>query len=327
MMDTPSSDARRLTAIVLNYRTPDLTIACVQSLLRSRGVDLDVLVVDNCSGDDSVARLREHCAGEPRVTILARDRNDGYAGGNNAGIVAVRQRGARYTLILNSDTVVDPDCVQRLVDDAERDPSIALVTPRIFFGDPPDRVWFGGGRFSLWTGRPVHVGYRGLAAASWSDARDLPFAPGCALLVRIAALGEVPLFDASLFSYIEDLDLSLRLRREGWRLRYVPDALVWHFEGTSHRRAGGQALRFYLNTRNLLRVAARYARWYHWVTLAPLLAVDVIGRYCMVAVRDRDPAVFAAVVRGVWHSVAGGKHPIEIPPSTNAVSVSRLSET
>lgn len=322
-----TTDSGRLIAIVLNYRTVDLTIACVESLLRSENVALDVLVIDNHSGDESVPRLKQRFSSEPRVTVLGRDRNDGYAGGNNAGVAIARRQGARYALVLNSDTEVDPQCVKRLVDDADGDPRIALATPRIFFGSPADRIWFGGGRFSLWSGRPVHVGYRGPASAAWSEPRDLPFAPGCALLVRLAALGERPLFDASLFSYIEDLDLSLRLRREGWRLRYVPSSLVWHFEGASHRRAGGQALRFYLNTRNLLRVVARHARWYHWITLGPALTVDVIGRYCMVAIRDRDMSVFAAVLRGAWHAVAGGRHPIEISSTASAVPVTRLSET
>src|SRR5206468_12223437 len=138
----------------------------------------------------------------------------------------------------------------------------------------PEQLWFGGGRFSLWRGRPMHVGFRKPPDQGWQEARDLAYAPGCALLVRLDAVSGA-LFDTSLFSYAEDVDLSIRVIRGGHRIRYVPDAVVWHFEGASHLRAGGRALRFYLNTRNLLRVAARHARWYHWVTLGPMLLVDV----------------------------------------------------
>src|SRR5262249_9034321 len=140
---------------------------------------------------------------------------------------------------------------------------------------------------------------------------DIPFASGCALLVDLSVLDGNPVFDESLFSYAEDLDLSLRVREMGRRIRYVPAAVVRHFEGASHRKAGGQALRFYLNTRNVLRVVARHARWYHWITLGPMLAVDVVGRFCAVAVRDRDPSAFRAVLRGAWHAMSGGRHPIE----------------
>lgn len=301
-----------VAVIIVNYGTPRLTIACVESVLHSTGVDPRIIIIDNASGDDSVAQFHATFGALPNVTVVARTVNDGYTGGNNAGMSLARQMGAHYAFILNSDTVVDPDCLRLLLDEAERDPHIALVSPRIFFGDTPDQIWFAGSRFSFWHGRPVHVGFRRGASAGWTEPRDLPFVTGCALLVELGALtdGE-PLFDASLFAYAEDLDLSLRVRQAGRRIRFVPAARVLHFEGGSHKRAGGQAFRFYLATRNLLRVVARYARWYHWPTLAPMLSVDAIGRFCAVAVRDRDAGAFVAVLRGALHAVTGGRSPIE----------------
>ena len=300
----------QVVAIVVNYRTPDLTIGCVESLAKSRGVALHVVVVDNASGDKSAEHIRERFAADRSVTVLERASNDGYAGGNNAGVTVARELGASFAFVLNSDTTVDPDCVRRLLEEMNRDARIALATPRIFFEEPAGHLWFGGSRFSLWHGRPIHVGFRAPAAEGWSEPRDLAFASGCALLVRLDAF-RGDLFDASLFSYAEDLDLSLRATHERWRIRYVPDATVRHLEGASHRRAGGQALRFYLTTRNLLRVNGRHARWYHWLTLAPMLAVDVVGRFAAVTLRDRDFPAFAAVFRGALHAVTGGRHPIE----------------
>ncbi len=289
--------AMSVAVIIVNYRTPALTMQCVDSVLASSGAEPWVIVVDNASGDESVEQLQARFGHDPRVTIVGRAVNDGYAGGNNAGIAVARMRDATYALVLNSDTVLDPHCVRLLVEEMH-DRSVALVTPRIFFGEERDRLWFGGGRFSLWHGRPIHVGFRRGASHGWQTRRDLSFASGCALLIRLDAItGDC--FDHSLFSYAEDLDLSLRVRSLGSRLRYVPEALVWHYDGSSHRRAGGQSLRFYLGTRNLLRVLARHAHWYHWVTLGPLVAVDVIGRYCVASIRNGDFASVAAVMRGV----------------------------
>lgn len=311
----PSAQSGTTVAvIVVNYRTAALTIACVESLLRSAEVPSRIVVVDNASGDGSAEQIAARFAGAPSVEVLARTINDGYAGGNNAGVAHVR--GVRYAFVLNSDTTVSTDCVRLLVDEARREANVALATPRIFFGDPPDRLWFGGARFSMWRGRPVQVGYGKSADRGFAESRDLTFATGCALLVDLELVGDGELFDASLFSYAEDLDLSLRVTQAGHRIRYVPQAIVHHFVGSSHLAAagGGQSLRFYLSTRNLLRVVTRYARWYHWLTLAPMLGVDVIGRYCAVAVRDRDPSAFAAVLRGAWHAMVGGKHQIEPHP-------------
>jgi GT2 family glycosyltransferase len=293
----------RVAAIVVNYRTPELTVACIESLLESTE-PVDVIVVDNASNDGSVAQLSARFNHDERVTIVAREVNDGYTGGNNTGVAIARAAGVRFVLILNGDTVLDARCVGLLVEEIERDPRTALVTPRIFLGKHPDLLWFGGGRYSSWHGRPMHVGVNRAAADGWSERRDLSFASGCALLVRLGAF-EGDLFDASLFSYAEDLDLSLRARRERYRIRYVPDAIVWHHEGASHRKSGGQALRFYLNTRNVLRVSSRHAHWYHWITLGPALAIDLVGRLGAVAIRDRDMQALGGVARGVVDAITG----------------------
>jgi len=265
-------------------------------------------VVDNASPDDSVDQFQATFADDDRVTIVARTSNDGYTGGNNAGVLVARKMGASYAFLLNSDATVDPQCLETLAAEAELDSSIALVNPRILVGDTTDELWFGGVRYSPWRGRPTHI----VQPDRDLDARDVEFATGCALLVRLDALPtDSDVFDASLFAYAEDLDLSRRMRRAGLRIRYVPRALVWHFVGSSHRRPGGQALRFYLSTRNQLRVAARHARWYHWVTLAPMLAIDVVGRFGAVAIRNGDFGAFRAVLRGMLHAITGGKHPVE----------------
>jgi GT2 family glycosyltransferase len=300
----------RVAAVVVTYRAAQLTIACVESLLASSGETPHVIIVDNSSGDDSVEQFRARFSDDDRVTIHARGVNDGYTGGNNAGVALARTTGAEYAFVLNNDTIVDADCLRLLVDEAGSDRGVNHATPRIFFGEPDDRLWFGGGKFSLWRGRPIHVGYRELANEGWTERRDLDYASGCALLVRLNRVGD-PMFDASLFTYAEDVDLSMRVRRAGGRIRYVPNAVMWHHEGSGHRQGKSQALRFYLNIRNLLRVDARHARWYHWITLGPSLLVDVIGRYAAVAIRDRDWPALRAVFRGAWDSVAGGRHAIE----------------
>lgn len=301
----------KVAAIVVNYGTPELTMQCVQSLLTLRGIAPHVYVIDNSSGDDSVAQFRGWWTNEPAVSIVAREKNDGYAGGNNAGFALARETGAKYAFVLNSDTTVNGDCLQLLVDEAERTSGTAIVSPCIFFGQPKDRLWFGGGRFSLWGGRPVHIGFRKPASAGLQVIADIGFATGCAMLIRLDAPG-VRDFDATLFSYAEDLDLSLSVLEAGSRIRYVPGAVVMHFEGASHRKAGGESLRFYLNTRNLLRVDARHARWYHWITLAPMLAVDVIGRYVVASLLRGDSRAAGAVIRGAGDSIVGGRHPIEV---------------
>ena len=300
----------KIAVVIVNFRGVELTLAAVASVLASRGVTLDVIVVDNASPDDSAGRLRE--ALPPSVHFIQSMVNGGFTGGNNIGMAAAVARGADWVFLLNNDAVCDPDCIARLVRDAMRDDAIALANPKMFFGDPAHLLWFGGSRFNLWTGRPVAVGRKRPASHSLPEATDIPFVTGAALLVRAAHLPRLGPLDETLFGYSEDLEWSLRATEAGLRLRYVPDAVIWHYEGVAHRRAGGQALRQYLSARNLLRVMSRHLRWYHWPSFLATFAVDHVGRFCLLSLLHRDLAAFRATLRGVLHAITGGRCSIEV---------------
>jgi GT2 family glycosyltransferase len=294
-----------VVVIIVNYGTPELTITAAESALASQSVDVNVVLIDNASPDDSVAQLNARFAGDTRVVLLTRSINDGFTGGNNAGMAVARERRARYAFLLNSDAVVEPGCLRRLLEVAEGDRRVALAVPRIFFQEPRDLLWYGGGRFSCWRGRAIHVGYKRGVEDGWVDIRDATFASGCALLVRIASLRSAPLFDETLFAFGEDLDLSLRTLRDGGRILYVPAAVAWHVDGGSHQDSDSGARRFYLSTRNTIRVVRRHARWYHWPLLGPSLAVDVVGRYCVATLRRGEWRACVAVLCGALHAVTG----------------------
>lgn len=283
-------------ALIVNYETAELTIACVRSLRATAGVTLRIVVIDNASRDDSVVRIR---AALPDVRLVTLDRNDGYTGGNNVGFALAAGDGARYAFVLNSDTTVDSQCLARLVAEADADERVAILNPCIVYPDPGHGLWFGGSRFSMWTGRAEHVGRRQPVTAGLRQVSDIVFATGCAMLVRVAALADIGPFDESLFAYGEDLDFSLKARAAGYRARYVPGAVVTHLEGVSHVKAGGQALRVYLHHRNLLRVLRRHARWFHWITIAPVFLVDSVARHLFLRVRARDAAGVRAVFAGI----------------------------
>lgn len=297
-----------MAVVVVNFRSAALTIDCVRSLERSEGVALDIIVVDNASGDDSAAILRaELSAG---VELIESPVNGGYTGGNNVGLAAARRHSPDWIFLVNNDTVVAPDCIARLVAAAERDATIAMVNPLILFGHEGDVLWFGGSRFSAWTGRMVHVGWKQPPATAM-PACDIPFATGCALLIRPSALERIGVLDESLFGYAEDLDWSLRAREAGYRLRFEPGAVIWHLEGVGYRRAGGEALRQYLSSRNTLRVLTRHLHWYQWPTALATFAVDHLARFTLLSVLRGDFAALRGTWRGTLHALTGGRAKIE----------------
>lgn len=275
-------DARPLapadvTVIVLNWRRGEETAACVASLRAANLGGAGILVVDNGSGDDSVAVLRDRC---PGVEVLELPENRGFAGGNNAGIAHALAAGARAVLVLNNDTEVAPDFLAPLVRVLNDSPEAAGVCAAVFRMDRPEMLDVAYSTVDFGQRHAVHIrGVNALPSEGFADRMEVPVAIGCCLLMRGRALREIGPFDEAYFAYHEDVDWCLRARRAGWRLFYEPFSRVFHEgSGTTTRlreRPEDAALevdalpnaeplpwnpvRTYLGARNLVRLLGRYA--------------------------------------------------------------------
>jgi GT2 family glycosyltransferase/glycosyltransferase involved in cell wall biosynthesis len=274
-------DPLDVRAVVVNWRQPDLTSLAVDSLLAQRGLDgvrFGVTVVDNASGDGSAERLRER---HPEVEVLESPINGGFGAGVG---LAVRHRRADVFVLLNSDAVAEPGFVAALLAELQGGDRVGAVTGRITLSEPVDgrtvlnstgneMTRSGNGRDRDWL-VPVEDDRR--------PAGEVAGFSGGAVALSAAALDEVGLFDESLFMYYEDTDLSWRMRRAGWSIRYAPDARVAHRHATSWGTASA-AFRFH-NERNRLLVAAK---------VAPL---DVVARaYARTLLRRRLRPLAAAL--------------------------------
>jgi GT2 family glycosyltransferase len=216
-----------VTAIVLNWCGEAVTADCIRSLLASNYRALEVLLVDNGSTDDSFERLKESF---PNIEFLQTGENLGYAGGNNRGIEWALAGRPKYVLILNNDTVLDPDTVSKLVYAAEnREVRVGGVVPKILYYDDPTRIWYAGGEFSSIKGLGIHWEEGGSDRPDEEEnPRDVTFMTGACCLLSAESLRELKGFDEDFFAYVEDADLSLRMRQAGYRMYYQPKARVLH---------------------------------------------------------------------------------------------------
>lgn len=217
----------RVTAVVLNWCGEVVTTDCLHSLLASDYKALNPLLVDNGSPEDSVKRLR---ASFPTIDFLQNSRNLGYAGGNNRGIEQALEDDADYVLILNNDTVVEPDAVSKLVETAETaDGKVGGVVPKILYYDEPDRIWYGGGEFSSSHGLGIHWREGDIDRPEVrEEILEVTFMTGACLLLSSKALHELNGFDEDYFAYVEDAELSLRMLQAGYGMHYQPGARVLH---------------------------------------------------------------------------------------------------
>ena len=229
--------------VIVNYRSADLTVDCLRSLLPERTAlpGLRVVVTDNASPDDSVARLTAATADDGWVTIQPLAKNGGFAYGNNAAIRAALAATPRpdYVVLLNPDTVVRPGGMAELVGFMESHPAVGLAGSRL--EDPDGRPQVSAFRFHTAANefeRGVRLGVVSrllrkqlVAPPVPTEAGPCDWVAGASLIVRPAVFDAAGLMDEGYFMYFEEVDFCLTARRAGWPCWYVPASRVVHLVG------------------------------------------------------------------------------------------------
>jgi GT2 family glycosyltransferase len=221
----PPLAGRDVWIVVLNWNRRDDTLACVESLTRACLDGASILVVDNGSTDGTVEAVRQRF---PDVHVLALPRNEGFAGGNNAGMRRALESGAGAVLLLNNDTRVAPDFLQPLLEVLNTNPRAAAVSGAVLRADSPAvldvaylDIYFGHGL--------VHRrGVNALPGEGFDAVKPISAGIGCCLLMRASALRDVGLLDEAYFAYHEEVDWCFRVQRAGLQVVYQPYSRVWH---------------------------------------------------------------------------------------------------
>jgi len=234
--------------VVLNWNGREETLACLRSLEPVWNERTKGIVVDNGSTDGTPDAVRAAFAA---VEVLEAGQNLGFTGGNNIGLRIALDRGADYVLLLNNDTVVDPRFLREMLTVATVSEEIGFVSPKIYFLDPPDLLWFAGARFSTWTGYGRVIGYREPDRGQYDNVRTIDRPCGCAVLVSRRLCREVGLMDDRLFLYADEVEWMLRARKHGFKACYAPKAKVWHKVSASVGRESHPDA-FYYGVRNTL---------------------------------------------------------------------------
>jgi GT2 family glycosyltransferase len=295
--------ARRLAVVVLNWNGWEDTAQLLPTLARARvpaGWTARVLVVDNGSTDDSPRKLRETF---PDVDVLALPENLRFAGGNNRGLARALDDGADAVMLLNNDTAADPGLYEKLLQALDEDPGAGAASPLIYHAPPSDRIWYGGGRCVPALGLTAHRAIRSRDVGQFAVVEETGYLTGCCLLARREAWERVGPLDEAYFIYAEDADWSLRARRAGYRLLFVPTARLWHRVSAS---SGGamSPWKIYQRLRANLTLFARHARGLGRVTWLPSALFQQTLLAGWLLARGRFSAA-ASVPRGWWDALRG----------------------
>lgn len=304
MSAEPPDDRPLIGVVIVNWNRWADMAACVAAVLASTGVRLRVVVVDNGSTGAEVVQLP---GDGTAVQLLRSSVNGGFAHGANLGIRLALAWGAAYVFTLNNDAFVAPDCLAELLREAERDDGLGAVGPKILYAAEPERIWFAGAdRNPLLLALPAHG--RGQAdGPAFNRTRDVTYLCAGAMFIRRAALARVGLFDAGYFMYYEDCDWCQRLLAQGYRLRTVPAARVWHRVAASSGGEGSPA-ETYHRTRSVFRFLWQQARGPQRPLLLGLRLALVGWRWARARARG-ETAVAGALRRGLVEGLTAMRTP------------------
>lgn len=254
----------KIATVIVVYGDQANAKECIASLKRSRLSDHtnEIIVIDNTK------------------------KNRGFSGGYNEGIRQALNRSVDAVLLVNDDTKVDPDAINRMADMLSYQPEttsvnskarateitnrIGVVVPKIYFYSgyeyhrqrykTTDRgrvLWYAGGEIDWNNVLGIHLGVDEVDKGQFNKAKPVTFATGCCLMIRTDTIREVGLLDDRYYLYLEDLDLSVRLARAGWQMHYQPKAVIWHKNAQSS--GVGSQLHDYFFARNRLLFGMTYA--------------------------------------------------------------------
>ena len=231
-----SSDHRspRVTVAIVTYRSKAELPGCIESILRS-DISIKIVVIDNDSRDGTYELARSYADSHRNITALATDRNIGLAAANNLVIPHIE---GTHVLILNPDTVLEPDAISTMMSLMDERPDVGVVGPKNVYGDGRAFVSYqyawNLGHVVLWRAMPYSLVRAMYDKWARYDEREVFYVSGSCLLIRAELFRNIGGYDPAFFLTIEDVcDLCERVRERGYNVVFTPRTKVVHYCGRS----------------------------------------------------------------------------------------------
>jgi GT2 family glycosyltransferase len=248
-----------VSIITLNYNQAKVTCEFLASTRLLKYQNFEILVCDMASDEDPTLFINPQ--DYPHTQLLLSKKNLGFAGGNNWGI---RQATGEYILMVNNDTELTADLIDRLLTPFFTDASIGVTSPKIkFFFHPAIIQYAGFNKMNPFTGRTSTVGEMEEDRGQYNVSGETFGAHGCAMMVKRKVIDEVGMFPEKFFLYYEEWDWSARIRKAGYKIWYTADATIFHKESMSVGKKN--PMKMYYHTRNRILYMRRNTAWYQQV--------------------------------------------------------------
>jgi GT2 family glycosyltransferase len=210
--------------IILNWNNWRDSIKCIEGVRHCTYSHVEIWVVDNGSQDESIAQLSRI----EDIHLISLGKNIGFAGGNNVGIRAALEKGCEYILLLNNDTECNDHFIEPLLEPLQRDSLAVVSCPKILYKEPPQTIWYAGGKFRQprIIGELVGMGQPDQEKYNLMGKTD--FAVGTCMLIKRDVFDRIGFLDERFFFYHEDVDFCYRANKAGYSIWYQPESVIIH---------------------------------------------------------------------------------------------------
>ena len=271
-----------ISVVILNYNGRGISEPCVESVLNSDYPEFEVVVVDNASNDGSAEEIEQRFGNDKRLRLVRSPVNLFYTGGNNIGI---RESKGEYIFVINNDTEIDRDCLSR-ISSAMRDERIGAAQPKILLYGRDSVIDNTGGlidRLGYTKGR----GSKEKDAGQYDGRPGIFFAGGTAIVLKKKVLGEVGVFDDKFVAHWEDVDLSWRIRLKGYKIVFIPEALIHHKVSQSIKKlSANEVVSFHIRKNRIAGLIKNYGL-VNMLRYLPMLLLVYIFVFIKEALMDR----------------------------------------
>ena len=305
-------NSRMVSIITVNFNSLEVTCELLESVRRFGGNDVEVIVVDNGSVENSEGYFRNHF---PEVIYVRSEKNLGFAGGNNLGIKASN---GDFLFFLNNDAELTAGAIETLLALFSTNSGIGIASPKICYhnarpGSEPDVIqYLGTTHVHPLTARNSTLGEREIDSGQYRKAQPTAYAHGAAMMVPREVLNKAGLMSEDFFLYYEELDWCERIRRAGYDVWVEPNAKVYHKE--SYTVGKISALKTYYLNRNRLFFMRRNHSLAQWRAFCVFLFLFTVPKNSLMYFLKGDIVNLKAFLKAIrWNFTEQKIRPVSTP--------------
>ena len=255
---------KKIAIIIINWKKYDLTLNCIDSVLKSSYKNFKIILIDNEAQNSFPDEINK----SEKIKIIKNENNEGFSKANNQGIKYSIKNGFDYVLLLNNDTLIKNDLIDSLIQQSSS-LNQKIIQPLILNYDGT-KIWNAGGKINNFFGT-FETLKKGKSFKNFKSDKNLTeWFTGCCVLIKLEIFNHVGYFDERFFAYYEDVDYSIRLKKMGYSIALMTNSYLQHYESASSKsmnKIEGNLSPYvhYLNIRNHILLLKKHSKSFNLI--------------------------------------------------------------